>query len=246
MYTATEKEIEKFCDKVDFWFPTLKPEITDNRYLDQFDLIFDPENWLSTPISYKGTWIVLDNDKGQTELHFAKKTNGTKVPQQALPSILEGYGYVSDKNKLETEFGKKARNFSPLEKKQLNISVKLTETITRILQEQVDLIHTASSYKLQIARIQQTKTKVKYLLPTQYEIASDNILRLFDYVGKSPHIKFTRYFMTPETNDQIFYMQQRGIEKEQASMLVSRQQGFLTIDIENIFNTPDPITITHK
>lgn len=204
-HTIEEQE-DMFCEFLDRNIPEYETP-NDKIYRDMYDFIFDPLNWLEIKnVSYKGTWVSIQYE-GNINLHYAKKV---KVRSKAgLSSILKqqfNLGNTNDPFTIESE-----------------------KIFIEDLTEKVKYIETISKYRLQMISVKIKKRKSSYYLPCQYNIPSESMLSLFEYVGKSKFVKYTKYYEIQDVSDKIYYLMSRGIKREKAEILVERQNGFLSI-----------------
>ena len=81
-----------------------------------------------------------------------------------------------------------------------------------------------------------TRTTSEFLLPYQYELVEDIALYTNAIKDKMNDgaIRYKSRF-TQEDQDQIFYLQSRGIDKDTATLMCKLQQVHFIVDTDKLF-----------
>lgn len=90
---------------------------------------------------------------------------------------------------------------------------------------------------LKYVKIMITRTKSEFLLPYQYEVVNDIFLYtnvINDKMNKGS-VKYKSLF-TSKDEDQIFYLQSRGIDRDTAVLMCKLQQIYFVVDVQKLFN----------
>lgn len=194
--------------------------------------LFDAENYF--PKSNKrieaGAWIKIRTENG-FEVHFAKRSNRKrrfneefeKVSSQLERSLRNVTNKLSDVNgtmKVDEILSPKVKSKHALLERQMN------ELKVRMLLE-------LKPYEV---RIQRTKSKVEYYLPSQYEIV-ENIEEFSDaYIASVPGVNIKTLY-TSQNADAIFYLTSRGISRKVAEMLAALKQTYFKVDMVTAMNS---------
>jgi len=217
-----------------WWEEKVLRFITSEEY-DELDLkIFDYQNFHPKECGKdvgSGSWVRVKTDTGWN-VYFAKKARrfidvsqisrkmkklSKSIPQtdgtDSLVELQEGLG------KLDTI------------KKEIEKNEKLLTTAKHL--EGMDI-------QPEYISVQRTRTQKMYLLPNEYEIVSDISLYSEAVIKdkKTGAVKFKALF-TAQDYDAIFYLQSRGISKENAIMMAKMKHGYFAIDrnalVDNVF-----------
>jgi hypothetical protein len=206
-------------DEEEKWYMNLDDVFRIGEELDED--IFQYENFYPEKCGKdvgSGAWIMVKTDIGYN-VYFAKKSkkyfdsNATKRKIKRLQA----------KEEASYDLDMKLENLGGII--ELNGQLRTAN--------QIEMLGEEPKY----VKIQKTRTQVRYLLPHEYKII-DDIQLYVDAVtdGKSRRaVKFKALF-TAKQNDAIFYMQQRGIRKEIAEMMVQLQNGYFICDTQAMFS----------
>jgi len=173
---------------------------------------FDFENYFpfEKRLPEGGAWIKLRTDNGY-QLHNAKVSSRKRRLNEEIDKI---------KLSLSKEL-KKDHDTINLEK-------------MNHLKNEMLILSTYRTIALPLYEIRynRTKTKVEYINPYQYEICSDEDLQLILNAvrGRVTGVKM-RNLYSAVSKDQIFYLQTRGISREEAMILANLKQCYFEVDI---------------
>lgn len=149
-----------------------------------------------------GAWIKIRTERG-FELHFAKRAR-------------KKIDYLNDFHKLarkRTE-GKDSQDLEKMMKEMVYLGF-----LTRIDASPV------------FVRYQRTKSQEKYLRPSEYELVDDIDFYIDTFLSlKTKNIKMHTIW-NERNQDQVFYLQSRGISKERAQLMASMERCWFEVDI---------------
>jgi hypothetical protein len=183
-------------------------------YIDGFDELFQLQNFFPYFVGKnidEGKWIRVKSEAGYN-IYWAKHSN-------KILSI----------DKIQRDLKKLNSKSDTLEV--INKKLKLTNDLT--LAQYVNEMPSPLKY----VKALRTKTQWLYLLPHEYEIVTDIQLYVNAVLDKDvkKSVKYKQLF-TKQDNDQIHYMQSRGIPRDVAVMMSRLEQCYFTVDVQELFN----------
>lgn len=210
-FTEEEFELieEIFCAQIDHIF-----EI-DDMSTDEFDNLFQLENFYPAFVKKdvgSGSWIRIATETGYN-VYWAKA-----APQKRIS---------------EEQLRRQHKKLNHLPKKTVSQLNKILSLVDEI---KAALLIKQFPHELKYVRIMRTRTQSEYVLPYQYEIVNDiqlytEVIR--DKMNKGA-VKYKSYF-TKQDEDQVFYLQSRGIDRDTAVLMCKLQQVYFQVDVPKLF-----------
>lgn len=201
-------------------FPSFEEEYQD----DTFDTIFELQNFFPAFVKKdvgSGSWVRVKTDEGYN-VYWAKKAPQKRISAEALQRKISKVNRLIDDAKKENDYDK---------------SMKLLDKVG-VLMKEYKIATWINEYLFEpkFIKIMVTRSKAEYLLPYQYELVND--ISLYTAVIKDKMnqgaVKYKSYF-TKEDEDQIFYLQSRGIDRETAVLMCKLQQVYFVVDVPKLF-----------
>jgi hypothetical protein len=214
-------------------------EIMDAAYTEGIDLddeLFEFNNFYpeDDKLIHDGAWIMVYYDK-YYHVYYAKKANRKYNPfniKKRLKSLRK------DHNILATEINTaKDRSLSDIKK----LGTKLKTIYKKIEETQLELnaISIFETYDIEpyYVKVQLTKSKYEYYLPSEYKKVSDINLYINAVRNKQNinSVKFIQLYDT-KNEDKIFYLRSRGIPEAEAKMLVNLTNGYFKVNVNALFS----------
>lgn len=171
-----------------------------------------------------GAWIRVKTDTGYN-VYYAKQCNKKMSAEKIHRDI----------KRLDRKRNKNSKN-DDIES--VTVAPELTKKKLELLEQiQVADVVNCMPSDIYYVKALRTKSQWTYLLPYEYEIVSDIQLYVEAILDKDvkKSVKYRQLF-TKQDQDQIFYMQSRGIPKETAIMMCRLQQCYFVVDVQELFN----------
>lgn len=168
-----------------------------------------------------GRWIKIKTESGYN-VYWAKHSN-KELSAEYFYKKFKNINQNSIKRHLNNKDIDKAKN-SIDKSKEIQDWAEVAEILS--------LFPTNIKY----AKYLKTRTQWEYVLPYQYEVVSD-IQLYVDAIQDDMNKNSVKYKMlfTKQDEDQIFYLQSRGISKDIAIMMCKLQQCYFKVDTNALF-----------
>lgn len=246
-YMQTYKKLETFdqllevLEAGEFTFEDVFMNHIDNRlrdisldaliYWDNNMELFGVDNYFPSKSKKcnDGAWIKIKTLNG-FEIHWAKKANRKRRFEEEYQKLVTKYSNTLNRltRSLKSLLKEENPNIDTLEEKTNIVNTKKNKLIKDKLSE----LELRISIGLEIyeVKIQRTKSKVEYYLPSQYEIIEDIEFYSDAYSNDVPGVDI-KILYTSQNKDAIFYLQSRGISKKKAEMLAALKQTYFTCNM---------------
>ena len=194
---------------------------------DLFDYYFQLENFY--PSFYNkdvgsGSWIRMKTETGYN-VYWAKKAPQKRMSEEQLQ-----------------------RQYKKIDRLPKKTSAQCQKVLDIFEEIRVATLLKEFPHELVFTKIMRTRTKSEFVLPYQYEVVTDITLYtavINDKMNQGA-VKYKSYF-TKQDEDQIFYMQSRGIDRDTAVLMCKLQQVYFVIDTTKLFaNWMQPVKLVEK
>jgi hypothetical protein len=242
MFKRRDQIIEDFQQILSWPNSPLKPDMLEKAeefFYDYLDTIFDFEDWDDFSELYiqfqnffpalvgkdvgSGSWIKIPTDTGYN-VYWAKHSN----------KVLNSEDLMRKSKRIVSRSKTKEGSTSDEIGKSLD-KLNKSEELNNLAK--VGIMANLMPSNLKFVKYLRTRTQWEYILPHQYELVSD-IQLYMDAVQDRMNQNAVKYkqLFTKQDEDQIFYLQSRGIPRETAVMMCKLQQCYFTVDTKALFS----------
>lgn len=207
---------DNFFKIFESWYPSWEKDnwfLSDYLHIVSFDNIF-PQDKI---VPKQGGWIKTPSKNGFS-IHFAK--NAVRVDKYFLMRRIEANNKIIEKINEENDIQLKNELLS------LNVLFQLC------------LFFEVVPYFI---KVQKTLSKYEYLLPYQYELLHGEIDMYIDMVReKTKHITY-KTISNNYQQDVVFYLQSRGISKDEAILLANIKNIKFDVNLVKMFSQHEKV-----